>query len=181
MNDIKVIDDLFPNWLLNTIQQSISGCKQWEYGRVKSAYEDEYENYYNCMLWHKNYPQMEDPLKGLSNVIASCFALELLPEGPKQLEVLRLNGTTPASKQYPHRDCDMIADEADRLTSIVWWPFDSDGDLRFWEGQVDINKPSRMIEYKANRAVVFPSSIPHAGLPPSDWPMRVSINSVWNI
>jgi len=181
MTDIKVIDDVFPNWLLTTIQNGISNLKQWEYGRVKSAYEDEYENYYNCVLWHKNYPEAEDPLKGLSNVMASCFALELLPGGPKSLEVLRLNGTTPASKQYPHRDCDMIADDTERLVSIVWWPFGSSGDLRFWESQVDIVNPSRTVEYKPNRAVIFPSSIPHAGLAPDDWPMRVSVNSVWHL
>ena len=144
MNDIKVVDDVFPNWLLTTIQQGISNLKQWEYGRVESAYEGEFENYYNCVLWHKNYPEADDPLKGLSNVMASCFALELLPNGPKSLEVLRLNGTTPASKQFPHRDCDMKLDDVKNTMSVVWYPFDSDGDLRFWESQVDLEKPSQV-------------------------------------
>lgn len=181
MTNIQVVDDVFPKWLLTTIQNSISNLKQWEYGRVQSAYEDKFENYFNCVLWHKNYPEAEDPLKGLSNVIASCFALELLPNGPKALQVLRLNGTTPASTQYPHRDCDMKLDDIERTWSIVWYPFDSDGDLRFWESQIDLENPSQVVKYKCNRAVIFPSSIPHAGISPTDWPMRVSVNSVWHL
>jgi hypothetical protein len=181
MSNIKVVDDVFPNWLLTTIQNSITDLKQWEYGRVKSSYNNEYENYYNCVLWHKNYPEATDPLGGLSNVIASCFALELLPAGPKSLQILRLNGTTPASKQYPHRDCNISQPDVDQLWTIVWWPYSSDGGLRFWEDQIDVDSPSQIVEYKPNRAVIFPSSIPHASVTPSDWPMRVSLNSVWNI
>lgn len=181
MTNIQVVDNLFPNWLLTTIQNSISNLKQWEYGNVQSAYEDQMENYFNCVLWHKNYPDMEDPLKGISNVIASCFALELLPDGPKSLQVLRLNGTTPASIQYPHRDCDMKLDDVDNTVSVVWYPFESTGGIRFWEEQVDIGNPSTVVEYKPNRAVIFPSQIPHAGISPTDWPMRVSVNSVWHL
>ena len=181
MSNIKIVDDVFPNWLLTTIQQGISNLKQWEYGRVESSYEGEFENYYNCVLLHKNYPEADDPLKGLSNVMASCFALELLPNGPKALEVLRLNGTTPASKQFPHRDCDMKLDDVKNTMSVVWYPFDSNGDLRFWESQVDLEKPSEVVEYKCNRAIIFPSHIPHAGISPTDWPMRVSVNSVWHL
>lgn len=181
MSDIKVVDDVFPDWLLSTIQNGISNLKQWEYGSVQSAYEGEYENYYNCVLWHKNYPEADDPLKGLSNVMASCFALTLLPNGPKALQVLRLNGTTPASVQYPHRDCDMKLDDVANTYSVVWYPFESTGGLRFWESEINVDTPSQIIEYKCNRAVIFPSSIPHAGISPTDWPMRVSVNSVWHL
>jgi len=182
MNSIHVVDNVFPDWLLKTIQHSISNLKEWEYGRVQSAFNEEYENYYNCVLWHKNYPEAKDPLKGLTNTIASCFALEVLPKVVKSatqsLQIARLNGTTPASTQYPHRDCDM-GENIDNMYSIVWYPFDSDGGLRFWEDQIVLDKPSQVVEYKINRAVVFPSHIPHAGLAPTDWPMRVSINTVW--
>ena len=181
MNDIRVVDNVFPDWLLTTIQNGISNLKQWEYGNVQSAYENKVENYFNCVLWHKNYPDADDPLKGLSNVIASCFALKLLDQGPKSLQVLRLNGTTPASVQYPHRDCNMQVDDVDNTYSVVWYPFESTGGLRFWESDIDINNPSQTIDYKCNRAVLFPSAIPHAGVNPTEWPMRVSVNSVWHI
>jgi hypothetical protein len=74
----------------------------------------------------------------------------------------------------PHTDIDSVANKDDIFWSCVYYINDSDGDTcLFYENEVIRVSP------KKGRAVLFPSSLLHAGSNPTVSQQRVVFNIVW--
>jgi len=154
------------NYLISTYKGTNPGSKETEeiYDAGQLVYPIHFRDYTT------NFYSQLDPL------ISAISKIKPLYKDLLKIKANLLWRTRDSNNRWniPHTDIDSVANKDDIFWSCVYYVNDSDGDTcLFYENEVVRVSP------KKGRAVLFPSSLLHAGSNPTVSQQRVVFNIVW--
>jgi hypothetical protein len=179
---IHVIDDIIPDWLLNSFEKRIKKSERWRYGI--GATELEYQRFF--AIWIKKpgeYPQFEsrdvDNIATYVNDAFNSILDSLVPNAiVKDIHRCHFNGQIPTTYELSKHLDWKIPD----MWTLLFYVTGDDGDTVFYEepevdpdtGIMDPGEEVYRVKFKKGRMVFFPSYYWHAGEHPTQG-FRVSL------
>ena len=178
MDNIKVIDDSFDPLTLKILNDKIP-LLQWGFHEVISESDGHPVERFMTNNVYEEQELDSDPQVVLPLIDRVCqMQLANIFPNIKQngLKRLRFNGTFAGDgyKMYPHAD---IHGDQDSVWTIVIFLNDSDGGTSFYtdKGKTKV----KTVDFKQNRAVIFPSKVWHNAESPTKTYWRVTIGACY--
>ena len=169
-DQIIVIDDMFPQWMIEHVHNQVFNTYSWFYGHTSNYPEDPKHDVGGDPNWGEvpAFKQQINPPTS-PNANDSCWQMiygalcELIPFELELGEVL-VNGQQHIHNTLPHTDC-----ECDNGLTFIYYP------NREWKEEwsgatvVELEKGTwTPIMPKPGRVAIFKGNIPHHGLPPNE-------------
>ena len=165
-DQIFVLDDVVPDYIYNSTIQEIPNIPMY-FGHRGQGYDTGFH------FWSNQWDDGSEPWCFKS--IWSAFESQKDRLGPVgKIELLRcqLNVTTKSCYGGAHVD---VAQGVPYYTMVHF--LTGDTGMEFYNGMG--GEKIEEVAFKANRCVIFPSDLPHQGLPPIESEPRVSIGYVF--
>lgn len=169
-DQIIVIDDLFPQWMIDHIHNQVFNTYSWFYGHTSNYPEDPMYDVGADASWAEvpAFKQQINPPTS-PNAHDSCWQMvynaitQFIPFELELGEVL-VNGQQHIHNTVPHTDC-----ECDNGLTFVYYP--NREWKEEWGGATVVElEPGKWtpIYPKSGRVAIFKGNIPHHGLPPNE-------------
>ena len=168
MYDVKVIDDYFPEWLVNIVSRD---TEQMPVTYTNSPYNTfDRARFFGCMMIEQDKPK-DHPPYWFNEYFNRCMYNDIL----KEYEItncyrILLNGQLPDMNGCNHND----ADSQDYMTAI-YMAHGTSGDTVIVDNH---DCDYKRVPFKEGRIVIFNSSIWHRGEAPKEG-YRVTLGAVY--
>ena len=179
---IHIIDDVFPEWMLDFFERKIKKAERWRYGI--GATELEYQRFF--AIWIKKPGEFREfegrDVSGIATYVNEAFTSVVKKYLPgavvKDIHRCHFNGQIPTTYELSkHLDW-----EIPDMWTMLFYVTGDDGDTVFYEepkvdpetGSMNPGKEIYRAKFKRGRMVFFPSYYWHAGEHPTSG-LRVSL------
>lgn len=169
-DQIIIIDDLFPQWMIDHVYNQIFNTYSWFYGHTSNYPEDPMYDVGADPSW-KEVPAFKQQINPPTspNAHDSCWQMiynAIIQYIPFELDLgeVLVNGQQWIHNTIPHTDC-----ECDNGITFIYYPHREWKDEWGGETLVELEKGNwTPIMPKPGRVAIFKGNIPHHGLPPNE-------------
>lgn len=181
VNKIIVVDDIFPKWLQDSIDEQVKKYSGWKISDVFSEFivdkdtNKRGEEWFCTKVLYQFQAEPWDDCNGLTALFNDCFTrdaiFKAIPDASiKKLVRIRLNGTFKNLPVYPHDDC---SQDQTTVWTVVYYLNDSDGGTNFYHDNG--HTLAKTVPFKKGSAVFFPSVYFHQAQQPVDHNVRITM------
>jgi hypothetical protein len=171
MDDIKIFDNIFPNWL-EQIGETQFNRFSFEYNH--KTLDQNKPFFGKCIYNRRTGVEIASPY--FIECLADYIRTVIVPNENKTFlgfERIIINGQVHGMSPGRHTDYD----HDPRYYTLVYYLLGSSGNTVFYENE-QCQNPFKIVEYQKHRAVMFPSGIWHEALEcnKDDWRVSIGIN-----